>query len=58
LSRTFRFSFSGSLTDFSHTFTIAENALENEEQLAEDEEGIAKGATSRSNGERSTNFST
>ncbi len=55
LSRTFRFSFSGSLTDFSHTFTIAENALENEEQLAEDEEAVVKGATSRSNGKNNEN---
>ena len=53
LSRTFRLSFSGSLTDFAQTFSIAENAAEQEDPLGEDgEEGLPgrAGAASKSNG--------
>ncbi len=52
LSRTFRLSFSGSLTDFAQTFSIAENAAEQDGVLEEDgEEGLtSRGATSKSNG--------
>lgn len=56
LSRTFRLSFSGSLTDFAQTFSIAETAAESEDQLAEDvEDGVAtsKAASSKMNGEPS-----
>jgi hypothetical protein len=47
--RTFRLSFSGSLTDFAHTFSIAETAAESEDQLAEEGED-GKAASSKTNG--------
>ena len=54
LSRTFRLSFSGSLTDFAQTFSIAENVAEQEDTLAEDgdEEALTSGnaTSSKSNG--------
>ena len=58
LSRTFRLSFSGSLTDFAQTFSIAENAAEQDGVLEEDgEEGLTnRGATSKSNGKTTLCF--
>jgi hypothetical protein len=51
LSRTFRLSFSGSLTDFGQTFSIAETAGESEDPLAEDvAEAVGSKATASMNG--------